>query len=69
MISYHTPLITTRSLEFSLCLPGLEAPPHPGRLKIILVFAILNIAPFISDSFLGNTPITMVILQKYMDTF
>ena len=40
-----------------------------GTLRIVLVFAILTIAPFISESLLGNTPITMVILQKCLGTF
>ena len=28
-----------------------------GRLRIALVFAIVTIAPFISESLLGNTPV------------
>ena len=38
-------------------------------LRIVLVFAILTIAPLISKSLLGNTPVTMAILQKCLDTF
>ena len=33
-----------------------------GRLKILLFFAILTIAPLISESVLGNTRVTMAIL-------
>ena len=39
-----------------------------GRLIHVLVFAILTIAPLISESLQGNTCNTMVILQKRMDT-
>ena len=39
-----------------------------GRLKIVLVFAILTIAPLISESLIGNTPVTMEILQKCQGT-
>ena len=34
------------------------------RLRIALVFVILIIAPLISESLQGNTPVTMAILQK-----
>ena len=40
-----------------------------GRLRIAFVFAILTIAPAISESLLGNTPVTMAILQKCLGTF
>ena len=39
-----------------------------GRLRIVLVFAILTAAPLISESLLGNTPLTMAILQRFMGT-
>ena len=32
-------------------------------LSIALVYAILTIAPFVSESLLGNTPVTMAIFQ------
>ena len=38
-------------------------------LRIVLVFAILAIAPLISESLLGDTHITMAILQKCLGTF
>ena len=38
-------------------------------LWIVLVFSNLTIAPLISESLLGNTPVTMTILQKYLGTF
>ena len=34
------------------------------HLKIVLVFAVLTIAPLILESLLGNTPVTMTILQS-----
>ena len=40
-----------------------------GRLRNVLVFAILTIAPLISESLLGNTRVTMAILQKCLSTF
>ena len=40
-----------------------------GRLRIALVFSVLTIAPFISESLLGNTPVTMAILQKRLGTY
>ena len=40
-----------------------------GRLRIAFVFAILTIAPAISESLLGNNPVTMAILQKCLGTF
>ena len=40
-----------------------------GRLRIALVFSILTIAPFISESLPGYTPITMTIFQKCLGTF
>ena len=39
------------------------------RSRIELVFTILTISPFISKPLLGNTPVTMEILQKCLDTF
>ena len=39
-----------------------------GHLRIALVFAILTIAPLISESLLGNNPVTMAILQKCLGT-
>ena len=39
-----------------------------GRLMIVLVFAIITIAPFISESLLGNTRVTMAIFQKCLGT-
>ena len=39
------------------------------RLKIVLVFEILTIAAFISETLPGNTPVTMAILQKCLGTF
>ena len=39
-----------------------------GRLWIVLVFAILTIAPLISESLLGNTRV-IAILQKCLGTF
>ena len=38
-----------------------------GRLRIALVFAILTIAPSISESLLVNAPVTMA--KKCMGTF
>ena len=38
-------------------------------LRIVLVFAILTIPPLISKSLLGNTPVTIAILQKCLGTF
>ena len=38
-------------------------------LRIVLVFAILAIAPLISKSFLGNTLVIMAILQKCLGSF
>ena len=40
-----------------------------GRLSVALVFSILTIAPIISESLLGNTRVTMEILQKRLGTF
>ena len=40
-----------------------------GRLRIVLVFAILTTTPLVSESLLGNTCVTMTILQKYVGTF
>ena len=40
-----------------------------GRLRIALVFLILTITPFISESLLGNTPVTMAIFQKCLSIF
>ena len=40
-----------------------------GRLRSIWVFSILTIAPLISESPLGNTSVTMTILQKCLGTF
>ena len=40
-----------------------------GRLRIALVLAILSIAPFVSESHPGNNPVTMEILEKFLDTF
>ena len=40
-----------------------------GRFSIVFVFAMLTIAPFISESLLDNTPVTLVIIQKYQGTF
>ena len=40
-----------------------------GRLRIVLVFAILTDGPIISESLLGNTRVTMTILQKCLCTF
>ena len=40
-----------------------------GRLRIVLIFAILTIAPLISKSLPGNTRVTMAILQKCLGTF
>ena len=39
------------------------------RLRIVLVFVILTISLRISDSLLGNTRVTMMFLQKCLDTF
>ena len=39
------------------------------RFRIALVFVIPTISPFISKSLLGNTPVTMAILQKCLGTF
>ena len=39
------------------------------RVRVVLVFAILTIAPLISGSLLGNTSITMEILRKCLGTF
>ena len=39
------------------------------RLRMVFVFAILTIAPLISESLVGNSPGTMAILQKCMGTF
>ena len=36
---------------------------------MVFVFAILTIAPLISESLVGNSPGTMAILQKCMGTF
>ena len=35
-----------------------------GRLRVVLVFAILTAAHLISESVLGNTPTITAILQK-----
>ena len=40
-----------------------------GRLRIVLAFAILIVAPLISESLLGNARVTMTILQNCLDTF
>ena len=40
-----------------------------GRMRIELIFAILAIAPPISESLQGNTRGTMAILQKRLGTF
>ena len=40
-----------------------------GRLRIVLVFAILTIAPLISESLLGNIGVTMKIFQKCLGTY
>ena len=40
-----------------------------GRLRIVLVFVILTIAPLISKYLLGNTRVTMAILQKCLGSF
>ena len=40
-----------------------------ARLRIAFAFAILTIAPLISESPLGNSRVTMEILQKCMDNF
>ena len=47
---------------------SIEKSLFTGRLKIALVFLILAIAPFISESLLGNTPVTMAIFQKCLGT-
>ena len=39
-----------------------------GHLRIVLSFPILTIAPLISESLLGNPPVTMTILQKCLGT-
>ena len=39
------------------------------RLRMVLVLAILTIALLISESQLGNTPITIAIFQKCQGTF
>ena len=39
-----------------------------GRLWIGLVFAILTIAHLILESLLGNTPVTIAILQACLGT-
>ena len=39
------------------------------RLRIALVFLILTIARFISESLLDNTIVTMAIIQKFLGTF
>ena len=39
-----------------------------GHLRIVLAFAIPTIAPVISESLLGNTPVTMA-FQKCLSTF
>ena len=39
-----------------------------GRLRIVFVFAILTVAPLISEYQLGNTPVTLVVLQKCLGT-
>ena len=36
---------------------------------MVLAFAILIVAPLISESLLGNTRVTMTIPQKCLDTF
>ena len=38
-----------------------------GRLKIAVVFVILTIALLISESLLGNAPVTMAVLQMCLD--
>ena len=40
-----------------------------GRLRIALVFAIVTTTPLVSESLLGNTCVTIAILQKYVGTF
>ena len=40
-----------------------------GHLRIVLIFAILTITPLISESLLGNTRVTMAILQKCLGIF
>ena len=52
-----------------ICIFNWEEFIYAGRLRIELVFLILNIAPFISESLLGNTPVTMAIFQKCLGTF
>ena len=40
-----------------------------GCLRVAFVFTILTIGPAFSESLLGNTPVTMAILQKCLGTF
>ena len=40
-----------------------------GALEDCIGFAVLTIAPLISESLLGNTSVTMAIHQKYLGTF
>ena len=40
-----------------------------GGLRIVFVFAILTVAPLISEYQLGNTPVTLAVLQKRLGTF
>ena len=39
------------------------------RLKIVLVFAMSTIAPLISESLLGKTPVTVAIIQGFWAPF
>ena len=40
-----------------------------GCLRIVLVFAVLTIASLTSESLLGNSHVTMAIIQKSLSTF
>ena len=40
-----------------------------GRLRILLAFLILTMVVLVSESLLGNIPVTMAILQKSLGTF
>ena len=52
-----------------ICIFNCEEFSFTGRFRVVLVFAILTVAPLVSESLLGNTPLTMAILQKCMGTF
>ena len=39
------------------------------RFSFVLAFTISTIAPYISESLQGKTPITVAILQKILSTF